>query len=129
MKLFEDITTWLRERNLRRRLRSPGYPAGSLAANGARPVPTLLSPLEEFGQRLGERLRLATDIADDAARCEIESYCGIETLGTRDWYDTLAVSPKGPEYERGVDRALRYLDLRGHMQRHPVQKHLVRFAR
>jgi len=124
MKLPDFITTWLRERDMRQRLQH-WRPSRPLPES---PVPAS-SPLDEFGQRLGERLRLATEIADDAARCEIESYCGVETLGTRDWYDTLAVTPEGAEIEGGVDKALRYLDLRGHVQHHPVQTHLVRFPR
>lgn len=93
------------------------------------PRPTAPSTLEHFANELGERLRLATEIADAAARGEIESYCAPEMLGTRKWYDTLAVSPGAPEIEAGVDRALRYLELRTRLFRHPQQKHLVRFDR
>ncbi len=79
---------------------------------------------------LGERLRLAQLIADEAARSRIECDCARERLGTRDWYDTARADAGGdPVYFEGVDRALRYLDLRGRVFRHPVQHHLVRFER
>ena len=87
------------------------------------------TPLQLVSAATGERLRLGQQIADDAARAEIELYCPTETLGTRVWYDTARTRPEGPEFVAGVQRARRYLTLRGHVQAHPVQLRLVRFAR
>jgi hypothetical protein len=93
-------------------------------------APLLEHEAEARAARLGERLRLAQQIADEAARAEIECNCAAERLGTRSWYDTKRSNAGGdPVYFEGVQRALRYLDLRGRVIRHPVQIHLVRFQR
>lgn len=92
-------------------------------------APLLEHEAEVHAARLGERIRLAQFIADDAARGEIECYCNVERLGTRAWYDTANLVHEDAVYAEGVDRALRYLDLRGCLFRHPVQSHLVRFER
>ena len=87
------------------------------------------TPLQLLSDEVNERLRLATEIADDAARSEIELHCKPQMLGDRKWYDTLDITGDGPDWADGVVRALRYLDLCRRVQRHPVKHHLVRFAR
>ena len=72
--------------------------------------------------------RLAKELADAQARCEIEFYCAAERVDGQAWYDTSAEIVDTQEVRAGVDQALRYLDLRGTMQRHPTQPVLVRFA-
>lgn len=119
MKLIQIIKDFFRPRHV---------PWG-VSGMGLSTPPAPAMPLEAHAAELGEQVRLAHEIADDAARAEIECECGAMQLGTRSWYDTTAVEDAVPEYQAGVDRALRYLDLRGRVQRHPVEKHLVRFAR
>ena len=72
--------------------------------------------------------RLAKDLADESARSEIEVYCRTERVDGHEWYDTSAEIVDAQEVRAGVDQALRYLDLRGTMQRHPTQPVLVRFC-
>lgn len=90
-------------------------------------LPAPVTLLDDHARRMGERLRLATEMADDIARSDIESHCTFERMGRHTWYDTTAPSREGIEVEGGIDKATRYLDLRGHLIRHPQQKHLVRF--
>ena len=92
------------------------------------PADTPPDAAEEQAARLGEQLRLAREIADDAARSEIECTCEMERVGQRYWYDTQRLSSDCPEFVERVDRALRYLELRSRVKRHPVQTHLVRFS-
>lgn len=94
------------------------------------PMPDGPPPSRE--QRVNDacaRLRLATELADEVARSDIESYCPFEKIGTHTWYDTRPPNHNGPEVDAGIAKALRYLDLRGGhgMHRHPQQPHLVRF--
>jgi hypothetical protein len=95
------------------------------APNPAEPGPARITD----DHRVGERERLAAEIADDCARSDIEMYCAEQRLGARIWYDTRQFVLEGAEIESGVARALQYLDLAGGMVRHPVQTHLVRFGR
>jgi hypothetical protein len=88
----------------------------------AAPTLTPSPTLSEFGERLGERLRLATALADLVARSDVETNCAVEQLGQRAWHDTSQPDP----HSLDLTRSLRYLELRGHLQRHPVQRHLVR---
>jgi hypothetical protein len=85
------------------------------------------SPSDEHAKRLGERLRLATELADDVARSDIESYCAIEHADKHDWYDTHHSDPATDS--DAVAKAVRYLDLRNRVTHHPQQPHLVRFER
>ena len=79
-------------------------------------------------ERLGETLRLATAIADDSARCDIECHCVAERMGQHTWYDTRpGATPDGADNADLVATALRYLRLREHVVTHPAQEHLVRF--
>lgn len=75
-------------------------------------------------------LRLALQLADDAAYCEIESACRTVNSGAFDWYDLCQADKLATSF---VARADRYLTLRGEqatgfrMLRHPAFPHLVRF--
>jgi hypothetical protein len=117
MNLLKRINTWLRERGMRARLRN---------YKPKRQMPPVHIPptLGEFADQLGEQLRLAKTIADAAAQCDVESYCPCEQLGRFGWYDTSAVHP-----DAEIGDAVRYLELRQRMVRHPQQRHLVRFPR
>ena len=65
---------------------------------------------------------LAYEIADGVARSDIECYC-LAKWGP--WYDTsAAIDPEDLEL---INRALRYLDARGLINRHPEQPALVNF--
>ncbi len=86
-------------------------------------------PANAHAQRLGETLRLATELADEAARSEIETECPAERMGRHTWYDTGREHELGPAFQRGIGRAVDYLDRRRRLVRHPQQQHLVRFAR
>ena len=72
--------------------------------------------------------RLAQELADDLARSDIECECAPATADGEEWYDTAAEFDEAPEVRQGITKALRYLDLRGTMQRHPTQPALVRFG-
>lgn len=77
--------------------------------------------------RLGESLRLATQIADDAARADIETNCAFERIGNHTWYDVESTEVlHGPEFAEMVATGVRYLRLRGHIVNHPTQGNLVR---
>lgn len=110
MTLIQRFSLWLSTRAVERRMQR---------------VPSRRAP----GDTHSECAQLALQIADDAARCDVESYCTKFQLRWRVWYDTEVLRPEGIEVEQGVERAVRYLDLRGALQRHPQQAHLVRFAR
>lgn len=80
--------------------------------------------------QLGETLRLATAIADDHARTDIESYCTVERQGWNTWYDTSSpIALHGPDAAETIATALRYLQLRGRVVTHPAKAHLVRFEK
>jgi hypothetical protein len=134
MNLIERFTAFLASRDLQRRLArpyhaSPIHIVADYATKIAAERRQLPQSLEEFGERLGEQLRLAKKIADRSARCEVESYCTFERMGRFTWYDTHSLSKEGVFVQGDVADEVRYLDLRGRLIRHPVQKHLVRFAR
>lgn len=79
----------------------------------------------EHAERLGGRLRLATELADDVARSDIESFCRREEAEGHDWYDT--DRPDVQPEDGCVAKAVRYLDLRHRVTHHPRYPHLVRF--
>ena len=84
--------------------------------------------LRQRAERLGETLRLATQIADDSARADVESSCDFERMGQHTWYDPSRVArTSGPEVAAMVAKAIDYLRLRGRIVSHPTQPHLVRF--
>ena len=72
--------------------------------------------------------RLATELADEVAQSDIECNCVAAECAGADWYDTGAEIPDDPAVRQGIEKALRYLDLRGLVTRHPEDSHLVRFA-
>jgi hypothetical protein len=93
------------------------------------PEPAAPAPApNDRAEHLGETIRLAMAIADDAARCEIEVYCHARAMaGSYTWWDTLAPTTDEPIVAQDIARALAYLQRREIVVRHPVQAHLVRF--
>ena len=86
------------------------------------------APPAEHAERLGETLRLAQQIADEAARADIEGWCGFVRIGRVTWYDTdTTATLHGREEAEYVATAVRYLTLRERIAMHPTQPHLVRF--
>ncbi|MEO8153594.1 MAG: hypothetical protein ABI605_11030 [Rhizobacter sp.] len=98
-----------------------------------RPAPntgeTLPRPPSESAVKLGERLRLATAIADYSSRADIESFCMTAELDGISWWNTQCVRMDDGIEQAYVDNAVGYLHLRGHLRRHPVKAYLVRFGR
>lgn len=78
--------------------------------------------------RLGETLRLGTQIADYASRSDIESFCLEVTRDGARWWDTQHTHCSDEADHVFVHNAAAYLHLRGHLVRHKEQPHLVRFA-
>lgn len=79
-------------------------------------------------------VELALQIADSAARSDIEVYCVMADVDQLEWYDTQQVMYASHPSDRDfVDLALAYLDLRGNaaveyrMIRRANAPHLVRF--
>lgn len=70
---------------------------------------------------------LAHELAYDLARSDIECHCS--SYDCR-WYDTSSVRDLDPETAETVvgwvERAVRYLDLRGLLRRHPDNPAVVR---
>lgn len=71
-----------------------------------------------------EVVDIAVEIADSVARSDIEVECLTVELDGERYYDT---SLPDPEDAAWVGRATRYLQLRGHLIRHPDMPHLVRW--
>ncbi len=73
---------------------------------------------------------LAMQIADAAARTDIECHCVQMSMGNATWYDT-ATFPDDDDTDACdyVATAVRYLRLRGLILVHPTQPALVRFPR
>lgn len=72
--------------------------------------------------------QLAHEIAQSTVRSDIESYCVSEHWSGRHygrWYDTCSAS-EGIESE-SVERAVRYLEHWGELERNPESLALVRF--
>ena len=70
-----------------------------------------------------ETLLLALEIADEGAESIVCSVCGTCTIDGHEWYRTEMADP---EDTADMVRPLRYLELRGLLQRHATQPHLVR---
>lgn len=78
---------------------------------------------------------LALQIADSAARSDIEIYCepvyfnpsapAAEQMRNC-WYDSTHTTPADVEAKKPVALAVEYLELRGKLLRHPEHNHLVR---
>jgi hypothetical protein len=87
--------------------------------------------MEARAPRTPELRELERGLAYECAVADLESLCGLVDdpvpgstidLGVS-WWDTLA----GDDFERGVvERAVRYLELRGLLARHPECDHFVR---
>jgi hypothetical protein len=98
------------------------------------PIPEPEGAALERAQRDREVQRLEREIAYHAARSDIECYCVREQLppgrgaASLDWYDTTRVSPapQHPDDLQFLTDAVRYLDLRRLLVRHPERSHLVR---
>ena len=83
---------------------------------------------QQHAERLGETLRLATHLADESARADIEVWCSYETVDGHSWYDVRSAAERlGPEHGQSIATALRYLRLRERVVLHPEHEHLVRF--
>ena len=82
------------------------------------------SPSKSSQGNQSELDHLAHRIATISAQAIIESCCAGEPVGRPDWWN---ISRVPYEAERGdVALAVAYLDLRGLLQRHPYESHLVR---
>lgn len=89
----------------------------------------------DIAKRLLDQLQHATDIADNATRSIIELNClivhedGSEARAPVDmrvcWYNTRLLEYQ--DCRAHVDQAIRYLDKRSTMHRHPTHRHFVRF--
>ena len=79
-------------------------------------------------KEIHEMQRLATELADAVARSAIECECQAVIADGKQWYDSADDCDEAHEVRQGITKALRYLDLRGTMQRHPTQPALVRFG-
>ena len=83
---------------------------------------------------IGEIMSLQRAIEDDKRRCDIEVLCtpvqedGHIERNTADirasWYDS--ANPLCPSDAEFINAAMRYLDARGLLQRHPQKHHWVR---
>lgn len=88
-----------------------------------------------LSERQNHVYRLAVQIADDAARSDIETLCPSVTEEGREpvtveedrtaWYDTSTMDAEGGRFIR---MAVNYLTLRGLIVRHPIHRHWLRFA-
>ncbi|RZI40919.1 hypothetical protein EGT07_21730 [Herbaspirillum sp. HC18] len=88
-----------------------------------------------LSERQNHVYRLAVQIADDAARSDIETLCLSVTAEGREpvtveeiraaWYDTSTMDGEGG---RLIRMAVNYLVLRGLVVRHPIQRHWLRFV-
>lgn len=80
--------------------------------------------------QLGQMLRLAVAIADEAAHTDISSFCCSQRMGNHTYYDTSALDPAAsPQDRQAVESAVEYLHLRGRVARHPAHGSLLRFNR
>jgi hypothetical protein len=90
-----------------------------------------VNALTEAGERLGEQLRLATAIADEAARSDIESFSApasrpVNQPGRGRWWN---VAPREGQdaYEAAcIVRAVQYLSLRGRLEVSATDPQVVR---
>lgn len=72
---------------------------------------------------------LAHELAYSTARADIECYCASQsadgTMAAR-WWDTEDIPNQPPETVADIQLAVRYLDLRGKLVRHPEHPEWVR---
>ena len=69
-------------------------------------------------EQTAEMLSLQASLAYSAARSDVETQCAWAGDAPGRWYDTTNVLDGDRET---VDTAMRYLDLRGLIERHPTQ--------
>jgi len=70
---------------------------------------------------------LMADIADEAAAMDLGAYCTPTMSGGQHWLDT--TRPRSWTTDREiVERAIRYLELRGKLQRHASKPDLIRIV-
>lgn len=87
-----------------------------------------------FASQAIDQWHLAEEIADEAARTDIENYCvQVEAAGLV-WFDTQRLDPDNgsalrtdPYVAKTVARAVRYLGMRDHIYGHHANPALVRF--
>lgn len=95
-----------------------------------------LASLSEESNAVTEMLTLAVAIADQSAQFDVSYACRFVVLDSGEWIDTSAPSPEAeqmpPEGKARIanqlGRAMRYLDLRDLIVRHPAYPRLLRFA-
>ena len=88
---------------------------------------TGLPPPDENAVKLGERLRLATVIADYSARSDIESFCCTRLTETGTWWDTSTLVADDEHERQFVANAVAYLHLCERLVPNPSNPRLVRF--
>lgn len=76
--------------------------------------------------RATEAQRLAAEIAEEDSCSIIEIYCQWVVEGNVCWYDTRHLADEEDDRDY-VDRAVRYLDLTGSLERRKSTPHLVGF--
>lgn len=89
--------------------------------------PLLYMPATASGEEVAA---LALSIADEAARSDIEAFCTWSSKEPANrWYDTATIDDQefAGELRATVDRAVRYLDLRGLLVRSGVRPNFVQF--
>lgn len=133
------LSVWCKRHGLaRKHARAPRAPTTATPSPDLRSYPPKSPPLtpDDHAQRLVDTLRLATSIADETARVDLDSYCHADIRSGVLWRDTRLTAPLGREdcadeladMQLRVDTAVRYLELRGQLTRHPAEPHLVRAA-
>ena len=88
-----------------------------------------LPPVSDGAVKLGETIRLAMTIADDAARTDIEYYC--PSIPFEDWtfWNTASSNATDALSLQRLANAVTYLNLRGRIAQHPTAPSLIRFTR
>lgn len=84
---------------------------------------------KSFASQAIDQWHLAEEIADEAARSDIESHCvEVEAAGLV-WFDTQLTGSRltDPYVAKAVARAVRYLGMRDHIYGHHANPALVRF--
>lgn len=95
-----------------------------------------LEALAGESNEVTEMVTLAVAIADQGCRFDLEYGCTFVMLDSGEWIDTANPSPDvaampadaRERYRTQLARALRYLDLRGHLLRNPSFPTLIRFS-
>lgn len=91
-------------------------------------APMTQAAFQQRAERMGATLRLAVEIADECARSDIETMCPFQSIRGLDWYDLNGMFDDDDATRRLIDKAARYLRMRGRLVQHPTAEHLVRFG-